>query len=598
LRWGCGSGARDVLTLHGTLEMSAECAWTTPGLQIRGVQGSSVRVEGGIWKIVADDTVIENVELIDTGIEMSGRNLTLRHVTIHGAGVGIGTSDAAAGQLTVEAAKLYGNSADVQVHTGVDQFRLLDSRIHSNAEGVSILAAAAVNVIEGNRIIASSNESSRADLVVSATSDNVVRGNLFLRPAESGQYPPVLYVISHGEGKSFDLTNNTFSNESDLAVKFVEVSGEGEVRATVRANIFWGSGAVDETLSVDAGSNYVGADDIFMADSEFRRNPAALAAEWGADLKDAGDVPTGTEAATSTHTKTGLKSAVTVTVAGMYLSKTSVAGAGMFGGNTVTLAAPAPTGGVTLSLTSSNPLVAVPYFPTVTIAAGQTVGYFYVKTLATTSLLTATIKATSPSLSYAYRNVSVGPVSLTGIAPERTLMGSGLLTVYNRINMSGPVAANTVVTLSSSSPLLTVPSSVTIVQGTSSIGFSIKAGYVTSPVSVTLTATHATGTKSVVITVTPVTVKSAASLYPSYKGGQAGYIRVYLTGPAGSAGLPLTLTTSNPAVFPLPASAIVPAGKSEILIATMTRAVTASTPVTFTATYQGAKVTGTLTIVP
>jgi hypothetical protein len=200
----------DVLTVHGTVEVSAGCAWSTPGLQIRGTQGSSVRVEGGVWKIVADDTVIENLELIDTGIEMAGRNLTLREVVIHGAGVGVGASDIASGQLTIQSAKLYGNSADVRVQTGVAEFRLLDSRIHSTAEGTSVLAGAALNVIEGNRVVASSHESSRADLVVSGANDNVVRGNLFIRPADSGQYPAVLYLTSDGNGRSFELTNNTF----------------------------------------------------------------------------------------------------------------------------------------------------------------------------------------------------------------------------------------------------------------------------------------------------------------------------------------------------------------------------------------------------
>jgi hypothetical protein len=281
----------------------------------------------------------------------------------------------------------------------------------------------------------------------------------------------------------------------------------------------------------------------------------------------------------------------------MTLAKTLVAGAGLFGGNTVTLAAPAPTGGVTVPLTSSNPLVAAPYSSAVFISAGQTKGYFYMKTFATTTLLSATIKAAS-GLSTGAANISVGPVSLAGIAPERAIMGSGLLTVENRVNMSGPVPANTVVTLTSSSPLLRVPASITIAQGTSTNGFSMTAGYVTTPTSVTVTAAHATGSKSVVITIAPVTLKSAAFYFPSVLGGATGYFKVYLNGPAPSSGLVVNLSSSNPAVYPIVNSFTVPAGKTEILVATRTRDVWASTPVTVTATYQGASVAATVTVRP
>ena len=587
----------DTLTLHGALQVSSECTWDTSGLQIRGTEGSSVRAEGGVWTIVADDTSIEDLELIDTGIEMSGRNLTLRQVVIHGAAVGVRSGDSASGRLIIERAKFHSNSADIQAQNGVTEFRLIDSHVHSTAEGASIMAGAALNVIEGNRIVASSNDSSRADLLLQATSDNVVQRNLFVRPAESAAYPTVLYVTDGTEARSFEMINNTFSNESDLSVKFVEVSGENSVRATLNANIFWGSGAVDDALALDRSNNYLGEDDIFIAGSEFRRNPAVLPGEWGANLSDQGHVPTVDADHSASALKSGSKSALGLGIAGFALAKTSVTGAGVFGGNTLILSSPAPTGGVSVPLVSSNPLVAIPYSPAVYIPAGQTRGYFYMKTFATTYLQTASIRATLGA-STRYVNISVGPVSLTGIAPERTVLGSGLLTVQNLIKMSGPVPSNTAIALSSSSPLLTVPSSVTIAQGTSTNAFSMTARYVTSPVSVTLTARHATGTKSIVLTIAPVALKAASFLYPTVVGGGAGYLKVYLTGPAPSAGAPISLSSSDPSVYAIPSVVTVPAGKNEVLLATRAGAVTTSRTVTVTCSYQGVSMRTTLTIKP
>jgi hypothetical protein len=79
-----------------------------------------------------------------------------------------------------------------------------------------------------------------------------------------------------------------------------------------------------------------------------------------------------------------------VTIQSLALSSTSVTGGSSVTG-TVTLSAPAPSGGVQIALSSNNPNVQVP--ASATIALGQTGATFTIRTTAVTSTQTATITA-------------------------------------------------------------------------------------------------------------------------------------------------------------------------------------------------------------
>lgn len=89
------------------------------------------------------------------------------------------------------------------------------------------------------------------------------------------------------------------------------------------------------------------------------------------------------------------------------------------------------------------------------------------------------------------------------------------------------------------------------------------------------------------VTVTPATVA----------GGAPATLTVTLTSAAPASGISV-ITSSNSAAFPVPSSLTVPAGQFSISVAVQTTAVTASTPATITATYNGMTKTANVAVVP
>ena len=86
----------------------------------------------------------------------------------------------------------------------------------------------------------------------------------------------------------------------------------------------------------------------------------------------------------------------TVTLSSVSLNPTSVTGGNSSSG-TVTLTGPAPTGGATIALSSSNTAVAQVAVPSVTVPAGQTSAGFSVTTVSVASTTQVTISGTYPA---------------------------------------------------------------------------------------------------------------------------------------------------------------------------------------------------------
>ena len=97
----------------------------------------------------------------------------------------------------------------------------------------------------------------------------------------------------------------------------------------------------------------------------------------------------------------------------LVLTSSSVVGGNSIGG-TVALSAPAPTGGIQITLSSNNPNVQVP--ATVTVPAGQTMATFTVATSALTAAQSATISATLGSSSQT-ATISILPFTTTSGPP-------------------------------------------------------------------------------------------------------------------------------------------------------------------------------------
>ena len=183
------------------------------------------------------------------------------------------------------------------------------------------------------------------------------------------------------------------------------------------------------------------------------------------------------------------------------LNPTSVVGGNSSTG-TVTLTAPAPSGGFVVNLSSSNTSVAtVP--STVTVPAGATSANFTVSTQAVSSATSVTITASAGGVSRtATLTVNPAPsVTLQSLTISPTSVWGGS-TATGTVTLSGPApAGGVVVQLRSSSSRASVPSTVTVPAGATSARFTIQTRSAFSITTVTITATYNGVSRSAQLTV-------------------------------------------------------------------------------------------------
>ena len=196
---------------------------------------------------------------------------------------------------------------------------------------------------------------------------------------------------------------------------------------------------------------------------------------------------------------------VTAALSSVAVSPTSVTGGGSSTG-TVTLSAAAGTGGVTVSLSSSNTLAAT--LPSsVTIPSGTSIGTFSVTTKSVTSTSAVTLTASYSGVSKtasltvnpapvtaALSSVAISPMSVTGGGPS-----TGTVTLTAPAGTGGVAVALS----SSNTGAVTVPPSVTIAAGASSATFPLSTNAVSTTTSVSVTASYSGVSKTATLTVNP-----------------------------------------------------------------------------------------------
>jgi hypothetical protein len=163
----------------------------------------------------------------------------------------------------------------------------------------------------------------------------------------------------------------------------------------------------------------------------------------------------------------------------------------------------APAGGAVVTLTSDTAGVSVP--ASVTVAAGTKVSpTFTITTSAVTVSTPVTISATFNGVTQT-TTLTVVPVQLSGISLYPTsVVGGSSITGMNTITLNGPAGSGGItVALSSNDPSSSVPASVTVVAGSSSVGFIITTKTVTVNAAVTISASYGGVTKTATLTVLP-----------------------------------------------------------------------------------------------
>ncbi|HET9858881.1 MAG TPA: hypothetical protein VFQ19_03805 [Nocardioidaceae bacterium] len=256
----------------------------------------------------------------------------------------------------------------------------------------------------------------------------------------------------------------------------------------------------------------------------------------------------------------------------------------------VTLTGPAPSGGATVSLFSSNTgIVRVP--PSVLVPAGDTSASFTV-TAANASTASATVTAgyggvqrsvtirvTAAEAGQSLNALSISPTTITDTETAQAI-----------VSFTSQVASDKVVALSSdNTSVATVPASVTVPAGAAGVTFTVTGQPVTATSTATITASFEGVQRTATITVSPTPASTApvvtsVTFSPStLEGGAAATGTVTLDGPA-TDGAVIDLVSSHPDLVQVQAELVFSVNSTSESFAVTTTSSASDVPVTITAT--------------
>jgi hypothetical protein len=280
----------------------------------------------------------------------------------------------------------------------------------------------------------------------------------------------------------------------------------------------------------------------------------------------------------------------------------------VIGGGTVQVTAvlqdrPAPAGGFSLQVFSSNPMIA-PVPSTITVPAGADRVSFTITTRSVGVSTPVRINigdsgipdsnvlwvdpGTAPAASLS--TVSVSPTSVTGGASA-----TGTVT----LTAAAPSAGFPVSLTSSNTAVATVPAWLTVASGATSASFAVVTRAVSASTTITISATAGSVVRTTTLTVNPPATATLATLTlnpTSVAGGASSTGTATLSGAAPAGGATVTLSSSNTGAATVPASVTIAAGATAASFAVTTRTVTATTSVTISGSYAGVTRSATLTV--
>ncbi len=224
---------------------------------------------------------------------------------------------------------------------------------------------------------------------------------------------------------------------------------------------------------------------------------------------------------------------------------TSVTGGGALTG-TVTLTAPAGSGGVSVTLTSDQPCVEVP--SPVNIASGQTSASVTFTTSPVAETSYVALRATADGTT-AFANVVVQPPRLKSLLVSPSSVFGGA-TINGTVNITAPApAAGLTVYLGNSDSSTSVPASVTIPSGMTSTVFTVTTFPVWATVASKIYASTDTSEMAVGVNVVSPAV-SGLKLSPASVTGGASSNGVVTLGSPAPPGFSVALTSSAPEALP------------------------------------------------
>jgi hypothetical protein len=256
----------------------------------------------------------------------------------------------------------------------------------------------------------------------------------------------------------------------------------------------------------------------------------------------------------------------------------------------------APAGGAVVRLTSSNP-VALPVPASVTVPQGlnqQSARIFYGQvTEPTTATVTATYAGSTKT-----STVTVLPTSLKALGPSpNRITGGSPAPVFVELNGAAP-SGGAPVALTSSSPLVTPPATVTVHEGGLMEQFLVPTSAVSTTTTVTLTATWRGGRATLDITLQPGVPPAVWTLDPATTTGSQGSSARVAIDTVQTTDTTFTLTSSNPDIAFMAPTVTIPAGSPHAGVLIQTRNPAAPTTVTLSVSGGGGTKSAVLTVNP
>jgi hypothetical protein len=260
----------------------------------------------------------------------------------------------------------------------------------------------------------------------------------------------------------------------------------------------------------------------------------------------------------------------------------------------------APAGGVTVNLSSSGPASTN---STITIPAGQHSATTTVNTSAVSTSTPATLTATynSQQVSGAL-TVVPGIISTFTVSPNPIVGGNN---AQGKVVLSSPATSSTAVALaivSGGSAITSMPTQVHVASGSTTVTFQIVTKAVATATAVTLSATVSSDTAQATFTVNPSSSSPAAPSSVTYSaspllGGGTTTGKVTVASAVGiDSTVTLTVKSGASAIASIPATVVVPAGKTSATFSITTKSVASNTAVQISASTSTGTASGTLTV--
>ena len=273
----------------------------------------------------------------------------------------------------------------------------------------------------------------------------------------------------------------------------------------------------------------------------------------------------------------------------------TVCGSGSSTG-TVTLNSPAPAGGLSVALTSSDASAAVP--AGVTVAAGATTATFSVATSIvpqdTLVTVTATANGAAQTGTLTVQAATLQPFNLE----VATITGGRQLSASVNLSCPAPPGGSTITLVSDNPTVVSVPASVTVPTGSTVGVFAVSTSAVASAVTVKVTATYNGQHQDVPLTVQPGGLVGFLLAPTSVTGGGSSTATLTLDTPAPAGGLIVSLSSDTPGAATVPDSVVIPGGASTASFPITTVGVSAVIVAKITATLNGSPLSATLTVLP